>query len=545
MRTRTSKSETESQNKSAFFQNQNNSGFFAANGDLQVGQPGDQYENEADRMAELALATQGNSLIARKEKNELNLPNGLTEFEESNMASEGFADATVEEKLRKNNGDGQKLDPGIRSQMENSMGSDFSRVNIHADQEAAYLSNTLGAQAFTNGNNVYFNQGKYNPNTNEGKHLLAHELTHTIQQSGQVPSTLQFTIGDNRDLFSDRFAGDPVLEACLDGERVLQQGSNGDAVTKIQQALIDAGFPLPQFGADGSFGTETKNALKDFQLASSLVDDGKVGPATMSALDGLFSMGDPVLPPAVPVTPTPGTAPTVTSQTISIAPDNSPDNRTTVGVGERVLFSSDLAGTWTVTEGHIIGINNGQTMVWEAPPIAASPTITLTTTSGVQLLNFTVVAPDSLTLVVVRNEPIAAGTAGACMIQRVTVNPLSVNFGRTQWLEVPGPATNVTGYFNRFSAAQLRHHPNPRYLPFNDVNSGLTDHAAFHRGPTPFSDGTFEWVIPNRYKIDGETDAQGRFFENTTQSFFMFADGSMMVTKEQAFVFRTLNNIVI
>ncbi len=528
MKTNVKQTEPSNQSKTAFFQTRNTAGFFAATGDLQVSQPDDQYEKEADRMAELALS-----------------PSGQIDLEEQNMAAEGFADATVEEKIRKNNGGGQPLDPETRAKMENSLGADFNRVNIHTDQEAAYLSNTLGAQAFTNGNDVYFNRGKYNPNTSDGKYLLAHELTHTIQQSGNVPSSLQFTIGDNHDLFADRFAGDPVLEACLDGERILQQGASGDAVTKIQQALIDAGFPLPQFGADGSFGSETKNALKDFQRASSLVDDGKVGPATMSALDSLYSMGDPVLPPAVPVTPTPGTAPTVTSQTIAIAPDNSPDNRTTVGVGERVLFSSDIAGTWTVTEGHIIGINNGQTMVWEAPPIASSPTITLTTASGAQSMNFTVIAPDSLTMIVGNHDPIAAGTAGACMITNIIVNPLTVNFGRTQWLEVPGPATNVTGYFNRFSAAQLRHHPNPQYLPFDDMNTGLTDHASFHEVPAPFSDGTFEWVIPNRYKIDGEPDAQGRFFENTTQSFFQFADGSMMITKAQAFVFRTINNIVI
>lgn len=184
-------------------------------------------------------------------------------------------------------------------------------------------------------------------------------------------------------------------------------------------------------------------------------------------------------------------------------------------------------------------------MVWEAPAVAANPTITLTTASGTQSMNFTVIAPDLLTMIVGNHDPIATGTAGACMITNITVNPLTVNFGRTQWLEVPGPATNVTGYFNRFSAAQLRHHPNPRYLPFDDMNTGLTDHASFHEVPAPFSDGTFEWVIPNRYKIDGETDAQGRFFENTTQSFFQFADGSMMITKAQAFVFRTINNIVI
>ncbi len=544
MRTKENRTTTASQSKAAFFKAENSSGFFAPRGDLQTGQPNDQYENEAERMAQ--LTTSGNAADNRlREMRKENQPSGLTDLEESNMAIEGFSDATVEEKIRKNNGGGQQMDRETQTDMESRLGAEFSNVNIHAGQDAAYLNHIMGSKAFTNGNDIYFNRGKYNPETSDGKHLLAHELTHTIQQSGQVPSAIQFTLGDNRDLFADRFAGDPVLEACLDGERTLRQGSSGEAVAKIQQALIDAGFPLPQFGTDGSFGTETKNALKDFQRASSLVDDGILGPATMSALDGLYAMGDPVLPPGTPVTPPPGTAPTVTSQTIAIAPDNSADSRTTVGVGERVLFSSDIAGTWTASAGHIIGINNGATMVWEAPAVAASAVITLTTASGNQTFNFTVIAPDDLIMVVANHEPIAAGTAGACMIQNVTVTPLTVNFGRTQWLEVPGPATNVTGYFRRFPATELRHHPNRHYLPFDDMNTGLTDHAADHGELPPFSDGTFEWVIPNRYKIDGETDAQGRFFANTVQSFFMNADGSMMITKTTALVFRTLNNTVI
>lgn len=544
MRTKEQNTANFSQRSSNFFATKNNTGFFAPQGEIQTGTPNDSYENEAEQIAQ--LVTSGNVADNRlQEMRNENQPGGLSDLEESNRTIDGFSDATVEEKIRKNNGNGHSMDAGTQKEMEAGLGTDFSNVNIHSGQEAAYLNQVMGSKAFTNGNDIYFASGNYSPGTNSGKHLLAHELTHTIQQSRNAPAAIQYTIGDNRDLFADRFAGDPVLEACLDGERSLRQGSSGEAVTKIQQALIDAGFPLPQFGADGSFGTETKNALKDFQRASSLVDDGILGPATMSALDGLYAMGDPVLPPGTHVTPTPGTAPTVTSQTIAIAPDNSADSRTTVGVGERVLFSSDIAGTWSASAGHIIGINNGATMVWEAPPVAAAAVITLNTTSGNQTLNFTVIAPDDLIMVVASHEPIAAGTAGACMIQNVTVTPLNVNFGRTQWLEVPGPATNVTGYFRRFSAAELRHHPNPRYLPFDDMNTGLTDHAADHEEHPPFSEGTFEWVIPNRYKIDGETDAQGRFFTNTVQSFFMNADGSMMITKTTALVFRTLNNTVI
>lgn len=452
---------------------------------------------------------------------------------------------STETHIKSSAGGGNKLDAATQAQMEAGFGADFSQVNIHTDSHAVRMNKELGAQAFTHGKDIYFNEGKYNPESKEGKHLLAHELTHTIQQNGRVPLNLQFTIGDGHDLTAARFSGNAVLEACYDGERVLRSGATGTAVTLIQQALVDAGFPLPQFGVDGIFGNETRQALMDFQQASSLSVDGKVGPATMSALNALYAGGAPSLPPAVPVIPQPATPPNITSETIKPAPDGTADTRTTVGVGERVRFTADTSGTWTVSHGHIIGLNTGANMVWEAPATASNPTITLTTPGGTRVFPMTVIAPDELTMTVFGSHAIAAGTAGACMVNDVVINPLNVNFGRTQWLEVPGPATNVSGYFNQFTADTIFHNPNPDYLPFNDNNTGLRDHAAWHEVPAPFSFGTFDWVIPNRYKIDGEPDSQGRLFAHTTQEFVMFADGAMMIDKAGAFVLRYLNNTVI
>ena len=317
MKTKENNTTTASRANDGFFSSKNSAEFFAPKGDLQTSEPGDKLEKEADQMADLASGSLG--------------------LEEENMALEGSVeDATVEEKIRKSAGSGQPLEPGTRAEMENKLGADFSEVNIHSNPDAGNLNHTLGSQAFTHRKDIYFNEGKYNPETSGGKHLLAHELTHTIQQSGKVSSVLQFTIGDNRDLAAPRFAGDLVLEACLDGERVLQQGASGEAVTKIQQALIDAGFPLPQFGADGSFGNETKTALKDFQRTSSLVDDGKVGRSTMSALDALYTGGAPALPPAIPITPPPTTAPTVTTST-------------TTGASRRIAARPPVSGTTTMT----------------------------------------------------------------------------------------------------------------------------------------------------------------------------------------------------
>ncbi len=90
--------------------------------------------------------------------------------------------------LQASKGGGQPMDSGTQSFMENSFGTDFSNVRIHSDNRAANLSDQIQAKAFTHGNDIYFNQGQYNPETKAGKHLLAHELTHTVQQgaSGDV-----------------------------------------------------------------------------------------------------------------------------------------------------------------------------------------------------------------------------------------------------------------------------------------------------------------------------------------------------------------------
>ncbi len=56
---------------------------------------------------------------------------------------------------------------------------------------------------------------------------------------------------------SPRFAGDSTLEACYEGETYLRLGSRGDSVKKVQEVLIDAGYPLPVYGADGIFGSCT------------------------------------------------------------------------------------------------------------------------------------------------------------------------------------------------------------------------------------------------------------------------------------------------
>ncbi|AYB34001.1 DUF4157 domain-containing protein [Chryseolinea soli] len=79
---------------------------------------------------------------------------------------------------------GESLPPSTQAEMSSSFGFDFSKVRIHKNEEAHQLNEQLQAQAFTHGGDVYFNKDKFNPHTEAGKWLLAHELTHVVQQKG-------------------------------------------------------------------------------------------------------------------------------------------------------------------------------------------------------------------------------------------------------------------------------------------------------------------------------------------------------------------------
>ncbi|WP_299607154.1 DUF4157 domain-containing protein [uncultured Aquimarina sp.] len=109
-----------------------------------------------------------------------------------NAVSSGVkTNASIEARLKSSKGRGNRMSGDTKNEMEAGFGADFSNVTIHTDTNAVQLSQELGAQAFTHGNDVYFNKGKYNPDSKEGKHLLAHELTHTVQQSGMVNKKIQ------------------------------------------------------------------------------------------------------------------------------------------------------------------------------------------------------------------------------------------------------------------------------------------------------------------------------------------------------------------
>ena len=101
-------------------------------------------------------------------------------------AAGGVASPMVEARVRAAATGGSPLVPALRQTLEPRFRADFGGVRLHTDAKAAALATAIGARAFTFGNHIFFNAGQYQPQTPEGLELLAHELTHTIQQQAVI-----------------------------------------------------------------------------------------------------------------------------------------------------------------------------------------------------------------------------------------------------------------------------------------------------------------------------------------------------------------------
>ena len=117
------------------------------------------------------------------EEEKLNKKEEEETVQTKNESATQTASTGLSSKIKSKAGTGKKMPPQIKAEMESGFGRDFSDVTVHTDQDAIGMNKQLGAQAFTHGMDIYFNSGKYNPDTTQGKRLLAHELTHVVQQS--------------------------------------------------------------------------------------------------------------------------------------------------------------------------------------------------------------------------------------------------------------------------------------------------------------------------------------------------------------------------
>jgi hypothetical protein len=141
---------------------------------LAVTKPGDEYEREADLIADQVLATPANLAVS-------GTPPSIQRFTGQAPGPADTAPASVDHALAS---PGRPLEPVLRQDMEQRFGYDFSRVRVHSSAAAEQSARELNANAYTAGHNIVFGAGRFAPGSHDGRRLIAHELTHVVQQSG-------------------------------------------------------------------------------------------------------------------------------------------------------------------------------------------------------------------------------------------------------------------------------------------------------------------------------------------------------------------------
>jgi uncharacterized protein DUF4157 len=149
-------------------------------GGLQISEPGDTHEREADAVADHVMRmSDGSAASSHTPREGSSASRPWTPSGVKNSAPTDLSSIIT----RGTSGGGHPLDLSTRMFMESRFGRDFGDVRIHTDNGAAASARAVSAVAYTIGNRIVFGAGHYSPHTTPGRRLLAHELTHTIQQS--------------------------------------------------------------------------------------------------------------------------------------------------------------------------------------------------------------------------------------------------------------------------------------------------------------------------------------------------------------------------
>lgn len=188
--------------------------------------------------------------------------------------AEGEVTPDVERAIESSRGGGQPLDRGVQSRMGQALNADFSGVRVHTDSGADALNRSLQARAFTTDKDVYFRQGEYNPGSSSGRELLAHELTHVVQQGGSAVRSkneadnteptcsgcsanspvgtllAKLTLGAPNDVCEQE--ADSVASAYVNWERQPVAKDNAGSQVRRQEGEEEKKEPLMQTKPDGS-----------------------------------------------------------------------------------------------------------------------------------------------------------------------------------------------------------------------------------------------------------------------------------------------------
>jgi Domain of unknown function (DUF4157) len=209
---------------------------------LAINRPGDSYEQEADRVSE-QIMRMPESRVQRKcacggtpgptgECEECRTKRLSLQHMSLNAADPdagGFAPPIVHDVLRSPT---RSLDPQTRAFMEPHFGHDFSQVRVHADPSASYAADAVQAQAFTFGSDIVFGSGRFAPSTPAGRKLLAHELTHVVQQ-GAAPVAATHAPGEAAGEGATE-AGDLRTSRVSEPGRLQRQPTGGNVSPKTE-----------------------------------------------------------------------------------------------------------------------------------------------------------------------------------------------------------------------------------------------------------------------------------------------------------------------
>lgn len=157
---------------------------------LTINEPGDRFEQEANRIADQVMAMPAHSTISRSPLNIQRISDGSSG--QVNEVPEGVNQVLASP--------GRPLEPSMRQDMEGRFGHDFSQVRVHTGSAAEQSAKDVNAHAYTMGHNVVFGGSQDAPQTSRGRWLLAHELAHVVQQTAakSPPSLLQRAPGDKK-----------------------------------------------------------------------------------------------------------------------------------------------------------------------------------------------------------------------------------------------------------------------------------------------------------------------------------------------------------
>ena len=407
---------------------------------------------------------------------------------------------------------GQPLERATRTFMEARLGYDFSRVRVHSDARANASARSIHAHAYTVGEDIVFDAGRFAPQTREGRRLLAHELTHVVQQGGCGVRCPQRTGPVDGDTIRPLRTADATTRA----------GHDFGKVPVYSDTRADE--PAPD-----------TNAFAYSVLRDGVIEAGQFG----KAAETLPLETQPIKQPKTPTPdtePTPLDNPPVQGPAIAVTngwanPAGKPD-RTTVGIGELNSFVvSDVAGgSWKSADGKG-KTTNSVSFQWTASAAGTNAITYTAADKSTSSVTMTTEVPSKLTGKKDSDLTFSAGTQGAGMELTVTVSPTTVSFQALELMEGTCNASAISGYFSS-------HAPGPHDAAAGagkwrqvGTDNDVSDTADSSGWPSPWSKGSYTWSIPASWRLKGAQTSTAFSANNDQVVTITGADGTTTVTK--------------